>query len=317
MSDTFGPTSATPSQPFARWSPSLKTWTATGLWDLPMSLPTLPAWGCLQGGELFEQPTPERPTVASESSSSLPTPTARDSKDHMIRREPHRPEATDTLSRALTDLLPTPTVMDMGSNYTPEEWEVWKAQQRAAHRNGNGHGASLTQEAISLLGTPRSQMGSMSSKPKARLETDIGQLQEALSLLPTPRAQNGEDRNQNIWARPLDQPQNLENALALLPTPTATDVGKHAGQPRHKRIGHQARIADVIEYLPQWNGVDPLLGTPCASPGIRSKRFRTVGQNPAEFALGVDTAQPSADGSRSAADPRQIQLFPAPTADHA
>jgi hypothetical protein len=44
----------------------------------------------------------------------------------------------------LVTLLPTPTVMDMGSNYTPEEWQAWKAQQRAAHQNGNGHGASLT-----------------------------------------------------------------------------------------------------------------------------------------------------------------------------
>ena len=51
-------------------------------------------------------------------------------------------------------LLPTPTVMDMGSNYTPEEWEAWKLKQKEAHRNGNGHGASLTQEALSLLPTP-------------------------------------------------------------------------------------------------------------------------------------------------------------------
>lgn len=36
-------------------------------------------------------------------------------------------------------------------------------------------------------------------------------------LLPTPRAQNGEDRNNKIYPRPLDQPQNLENALARLP----------------------------------------------------------------------------------------------------
>lgn len=33
----------------------------------------------------------------------LPTPTRRDHKDHMIRREPHRPNDTDTLARALTD----------------------------------------------------------------------------------------------------------------------------------------------------------------------------------------------------------------------
>lgn len=35
-----------------------------------------------------------------------------------------------------------------------------------------------------------------------------------VALLPTPRGENGNPRNQTIWARPLDQPQNLENALA-------------------------------------------------------------------------------------------------------
>ena len=37
--------------------------------------------------------------------SLLPTPTARDGKDGQIRREPHRPDDTDTLSRALADLI--------------------------------------------------------------------------------------------------------------------------------------------------------------------------------------------------------------------
>ena len=45
-------------------------------------------------------------------------------------------------------------------------------------------------------------------------------LAEAVTLLPTPRAQNAETRNQNIWARPLSEPQNIENALALLLVPT-------------------------------------------------------------------------------------------------
>jgi hypothetical protein len=48
--------------------------------------------------------------------------------------------------------------------------------------------------------------------------------QEKPKLLPTPRAQLGEPRNQNIYARPAGQPQNLENALALLPTPTVSDI---------------------------------------------------------------------------------------------
>lgn len=184
MSGTCGPTSGTHSQSCARWSPSLRTWTDTGLLDLPMSLGTLPKWGCLHGGELFELRMPGH-VMGGQGCSSLPTPTARDYKDSEVRREPHRPDDTDTLSRALSDLLPTPrtsdtngpeahgtggldlrtavsllptpTVMDMGSNYTPEEWEAWKQQQKTNHQNGNGHGASLYQEAISLLPTPSAQ----------------------------------------------------------------------------------------------------------------------------------------------------------------
>jgi hypothetical protein len=57
--------------------------------------------------------------------------------------------------------------------------------------------------------------------------TDYASLPNAvIGLLPTPRAQNGEPRNQNIYPRPLDQPQNLENALALLPTPAVNDMGR-------------------------------------------------------------------------------------------
>jgi hypothetical protein len=51
-------------------------------------------------------------------------------------------------------LLPTPTVVDMGSGKTPQEWEEWKQSMRERHKNGNGHGKSLTQEALKLLPTP-------------------------------------------------------------------------------------------------------------------------------------------------------------------
>jgi len=48
-------------------------------------------------------------------------------------------------------------------------------------------------------------------------------LSQAVHLLPTTRAQHGEDRNNKIYARPSDKPQNLENALALLPTPNTME----------------------------------------------------------------------------------------------
>ena len=196
--------------------------TETGL--APLS-ENLPQWGMTLGGELYELPTPERPTVGL-ASSSLPTPVARDHKDAAfpprLFTEPDRNELAKTValanhllptpvadhSRGLaqpgTDfqslpnavmLLPTTTVMDMGANYTPEQWAAWKAEQKANHGNGNGHGASLTQEAISLL--------------------------------PTPRAQNGEERNAKPYHRYRDGKLwalNLENATALIVDPTLQNL---------------------------------------------------------------------------------------------
>jgi hypothetical protein len=68
------------------------------------------------------------------------------------------PKGQQDLQHTLAHLLPTPAVMDMGGNYTPEEWQAWKDKQRAVHNNGNGHGASLTQEALTMLPTPRSRL---------------------------------------------------------------------------------------------------------------------------------------------------------------
>lgn len=68
---------------------------------------TWPSSGMTRAGTAYALPTWEQRTDASESSSSrnLPTPTSRDWKDSQIRREPHRPDDTDTLSRALSDLI--------------------------------------------------------------------------------------------------------------------------------------------------------------------------------------------------------------------
>jgi len=147
MNDTFGPMYAQPLMRFDQDTQSWRTSLDTSLWDLPMLSLTLPASGLMRNGELFARPMLERPINATDSS-SLPTPTARDHKDTTVRMEPYRPNDTDTINRAVASLMPTPTVIDMGNNKTPEEWAAWKDQQRAKHNNGNGHGESLTQAAI-------------------------------------------------------------------------------------------------------------------------------------------------------------------------
>jgi hypothetical protein len=61
----------------------------------------------------------------------------------------------DLSDNGVRDLLPTPAVNDMGEGKTVEAWDEWTAKMKAAHGNGNGHGASLSIEAQRLLPTPR------------------------------------------------------------------------------------------------------------------------------------------------------------------
>lgn len=228
MSDTSGPTSATPSSPFAQWSPSLRTWTDTGLLGLTLCLGTLPTWGCLRDGELFELPTPEPPTVASESSSLLPSPISRDVKEQTLGWTWQRDGVTqeDTLPRAITSLLPTHLLSTPRARLENND-DVTRDRGK---RN-------LEDQIAALLPTPKAGDGERGRDlPRLRPDEASRELATAVGpLLPTPRAQNGEERNANIWERPLDQPQNLENALARIgaSTPPPSDAGNPSSDDPH------------------------------------------------------------------------------------
>ena len=62
-----------------------------------------PMNGRMISGHVYERPPV--PTSSPSDETLLPTPTTRDYKDNVTRREPHRPDDTDTLSRALADLI--------------------------------------------------------------------------------------------------------------------------------------------------------------------------------------------------------------------
>lgn len=155
MSDTSGPTLPPPLALWDRDSSSWRTSPDTSLWDLPMSLGTLPRSGMTRDGSLYELPMPELPTVAPVSSSlpTLPTPHAGLGERGRDGVYPN-PRGQQDLQHEIASLLPIPTVVDMGANKTPQEWDEWTGAMRDRHGNGNGHGASLTQEALALLPTP-------------------------------------------------------------------------------------------------------------------------------------------------------------------
>ena len=180
MNGTYGRTYV---MPLAQYDPALSSWKTsevTCLWALPMSLETLPPWGLLQGGELFELPTPAHLTTG-QGFSSLPTPRADNSRGlpnggdyqslpNTVLRLP-TPTAQAAKHMAMDDrgegthddhnlwsvagrLLPTPAVNDMGAGKDPQAWEAWTQRMKAEHGNSNGHGKSLEQEALKMLPTP-------------------------------------------------------------------------------------------------------------------------------------------------------------------
>jgi DNA (cytosine-5)-methyltransferase 1 len=70
--------------------------------------------------------------------------------------------------RTAVSLLPTPAVNDMGRAYTPETWDAWTERMKAAHGNGNGHGASLSIEALRMLPTPSAMAPDAKVSEKAK-----------------------------------------------------------------------------------------------------------------------------------------------------
>jgi hypothetical protein len=104
--------------------------TAHSLWDedLPECSVTLPAWGCMHGGELWERTMWERPTSGS-ACGWLPTPTKTDANGrtyHYSRGD--KSKAVPSLL-GVVKLLPTSAATDWKGQYT---WETVKKRMAMA-----------------------------------------------------------------------------------------------------------------------------------------------------------------------------------------
>jgi hypothetical protein len=253
MTDTCGLTSC---EPFAKWdrdSSCWKTSEATSLWALTLSSLTLPTWGGLHNGELCEHPTPELATSGLDYS-SLPTPTKGDGEGGGKRvgvtwEDTTKSTAQGGASRlrdvaGLLATLPTPNHRDWKGAANPETKLAGGHQVNlndvAAHlptptsRDRKGHNQRGDDSCLAgaLLPTPTSQAAKHGETPDTTANGFGSNLWDLPHLLPTPRAQNGEPRNQNIYARPADQPQNLENALhGVITAPPSPDGSASSDDP--------------------------------------------------------------------------------------
>ena len=164
MNDTCGPMSG---MPLASYDPNERCWKtseATSLWALTLSSLTLPSWGYLHGGELYELPTPERPTI----------------------------------ERACSSLLATPTTMDNLPARTGEAYEKAKNQGGRKNRKATGN----LREQVVHLPTPTAQAAKhMTMDDRGEGTHDDHNLWSVASrLLPTPAVNDmGAGKDPHAW----------------------------------------------------------------------------------------------------------------------
>ncbi len=130
----------------------------TFLWDSGVFLGTWPSSGTTRNGIAYPR-RPSVPRISVTGCSSWPTPV----------NKPGGGMGLDGGSGAREMLRrqgwwPTPTVTDMGSRKTPDEWDEWTAEMKTRHGNGNGHGRSLAIEA-QRFPTPTTQDASNNAGP--------------------------------------------------------------------------------------------------------------------------------------------------------
>ena len=112
-----------------RYDPALSSWkTHRCLWDeaLPWSSVTLPRWGLMLSGFVFQRKTSERP-ISETGSGFLPTPTATDANGRTYYYQSGTKETAVPSLLGVAKLLPTPTATDWKGRYT---WETVRARMK-------------------------------------------------------------------------------------------------------------------------------------------------------------------------------------------
>jgi DNA (cytosine-5)-methyltransferase 1 len=192
-------------------------------------------------------------------------PTLADEVEHLLPTPTTQPTTGNGHARNLgkeASLLPTPRATD-GTKGGPNQ------------RGSSGD--LMLPSAVHLLNTPTAADGKrVSVSRRAKEEFGATTLGEQVTQdWREPRAENGNPRNQNIYERPADQPQNLENALyhtegqdwreyeAAIrrqehafgrPAPLPTEPGKN-GQPRLSPA-----FVEWLMNLPEGWVTDPAIG---------------------------------------------------------
>lgn len=180
---------------------------------------------------------------------TLPTPTARDFKDTQVRMEPHRPNDTDTINRALANLLPTPTASRIDAE-TEESW-LAKTEQLLADDQGV--------KTVSL------DLAVRSMKTKSELTTTAHQSTIIDNELFDDETVKSDSKSEMNWGKYAAAIKRWENLTRPVPEPTIPHKDKRRLNPQFVEwmmglddghvTGHGLSIAQELKML--GNGVVP------------------------------------------------------------
>ena len=247
--DTSGPRS---SGWFAKWAQG--TWSArmsegTFPWASTEFSPTLPKRGSMLNGRLFERPTPERPTAASDCS-SWPTAQASDFKG------PNRSGGTGTSTHMLAsvaDRWPTRDANVMNDGEDPETFMARKKHHAEKSENPTRAGIPLTIRALmwptatsgdAKASGSRTSKGNNAHDGTSLTDAAIGKLNSRRQW-PTPGARDykGENSEEHCSTngtgrKHMDQPPNFvahgawNGPSSGPPAPTGTGPASPSGATR-------------------------------------------------------------------------------------
>jgi hypothetical protein len=216
--------------PFAFYDPessSVRTSRLTLGLGLTESSLTLPKWGWMSAGALYERPTQVPHTSDPVSSSLLPTPVAHDDRKSPEASLAHKQRSGRTQLTSLNVLakadfkqpmLPTPTSRD------------------GKGRNQRDDDTCLPGAVAKLLPTPTTD----DANNLTRESGEYGSLTRSVTLLPTPTTEPQSRRATlpNVADHTAKPGVTLLDAVRLLPTPIARDASQ-----RHREGGKTLRTA--------------------------------------------------------------------------
>lgn len=273
---------------FAYYDPessSLRTSQATFDLGFTPSLPTLPAWGWMSAGELFERPMSEPLTSEHDSSSLLGTPNSHE-RTHSPRSVDHGVQLANQVA-----LLPTPCSQEPGG--TPERF-LERKNRDGANRTAENGNLSLT-HTVQLLPTPTTDDANNVTRASGTFDSLA---RTAHNLLPTPMANqenpgaggelraaltHGPTRRNETGVDTMGRPNR---GRKLLPTPMASDAA-NARNTTAGRTKVQPSVASGSWTGTDWDSLSDLVWKGELS--------------------GASTNQPSDDGNPST-DPPHGQL---------